>query len=104
MFQDGRPRGTFHADFASKDSVVAIVESAAKKPIHIGGRNLRLDFAAGNSRPPVTDPNEKLYFYGCAGDESAIRAIFQRFNDSISYVFLCTLFTLSDSVPLTDGK
>lgn len=104
MFQDGRPRGTFHVDFASKDSAVALMESAAQKPIHLNGRDLRLDFASDNIRTPVTDPSEKLYFHGCSGDESAIRTIFQQFSGSIVDVFLCMLFTLSDLVPVTDGK
>ena len=101
MYQDGRPRGTGHIDYASMDGVVAAVESAAKEPIDLLGRKLRVHFSHGNIiRKPVA-PHERLHFSGCTGDESKIRTIFQQFSNSILDIYLCKLFTLFDSVPTT---
>ena len=99
-YQSGRPKGSCNVDFASKDGAVATMESVAQKPIRVRGSNLNVEFSLGNTRKPVTEPYEKLYFSGCTGDESKIRTIFQQFSDSIVRIYLC-MFTLSDSVPTT---
>lgn len=93
MFQDGRPKGSAHVDFASKDSATAVLESAAKTPITVIGRRLRLYFSNGNIINKAYAPNEQIFFSGCSGDESEVRALFKQFNDSIVSVFLCMLFT-----------
>jgi hypothetical protein len=97
--RDGRFRETCHVDFASKDGAFAAKTSAAQNPVHIGDRELRLEYSQG--RKPATDPFNKLHFSGCSGDESEVRTIFQQFSESILEVSLCMLFTLSNSVPTT---
>lgn len=68
----------------------------------MSGRDLRVDFSAGNNRTQaVAEPNEKLYFSGCAGDESDIRKIFEDFESYIMDIHLRMLFILSDSVLTT---
>ena len=102
MGSDGRPRGIAHIDFASTESAVAALESSAQEPIHLSGRDLRVDYSDGvRSQAPV-EPGDKLYFAGCAGNESEIREIFKDFNDSIVDIHLCMLFILFDLVPKTD--
>jgi hypothetical protein len=97
---DGRPRGIAHLDFADQESAVACVKSAAQEPIHLGGRDLRLDFAIGlNAMKSNVEPNRKLYFTGFSGSEAELRTIFKAYGESVSDVHLCMLFTLSDSVP-----
>ncbi|KAF8809824.1 RNA-binding domain-containing protein [Phlegmacium glaucopus] len=90
MNSEGRPRGIAHIDFASQDSAVATVDSAAQEPIHFAGRDLRIDFAAGirERQQAVIEPSEKLYFSGLAGEESDIRTVFQQFGDSIVDIHL----------------
>lgn len=101
MNSDGRPRGIAHIDFANQESAVATVNSATQEPIHLAGRDLRIDFAAGarERQQVVVEPGEKLYFSGLAGEESEIRTVFQQFGDDIVDIHLCMLFTLSHSVP-----
>jgi hypothetical protein len=105
MNPDGRPRGIAHIEFATNESALAAIESAAQEPIHMLGRDLRLDFSAGNNnttaRQQQHEPSEKLYFSGCSGDESEVREIFKKYSDSIIDIHLCMLFTLFDSVPTT---
>lgn len=102
MNPDGRPRGIAHVEFTTKEGAIAAIESGSQEPIHLLGRDLRLDFSAGKEAPrQQNEPSEKLYFSGCAGDESEIRAIFKDFSDSIVDIHLCMLFTLFDSVPTT---
>jgi RNA recognition motif-containing protein len=96
MNQEGRPRGIAHVDFENLDSAVAAVESSQQEAIHVGGRDLRLDFSDGQKGKAANPPNVKLYFQGCSGDESDIRTIFQQFSNSIVDIHLCMLFTLSD--------
>lgn len=95
MNGENRPRGIAHCEFATKESAIAAIESAAEEPIHLAGRDLRVDFSAGNRAQSVAEPSEKLYFAGCAGDENEIRNLFRQFGDSIVDIFLCMLFTLS---------
>ena len=101
MNGDGRPKGICHVEFATKESAIAAIESASEEPVHLLGRDLRVDFSAGNRVQAVTPPSEKLYFSGCDGDEAAVRNVFKQFGDSIIDIHLCMLFTLSDSVPIT---
>jgi hypothetical protein len=101
MNPDGRPRGIAHCEFATKEIALAVVESAAQEPISLLGRELRVDFSAGNRGQQSAEPSEKLYFSGCSGDEDEIRSLFKQFSDSIIDIHLCMLFTLSDSVPTT---
>ena len=101
MNPDGRPRGICHVDYESKDSAVAAMASASEEPLHMAGRDLRLDFSSGNRVQQVTEPSEKLYFSGCAGDEVEIRTLFKAFGKNIVDIHLCMLFTLSGSVPTT---
>ena len=98
---DGRPRGIAHIEYADKECAVAAIESAAQEPLHMLGRDLRIDFSAGGRAKPNIEPNEKLYFSGCAGTEEEIRDIFKQFEDSIIDIHLCMLFALSDSVSTT---
>jgi RNA recognition motif-containing protein len=98
---DGRPRGICHVEYAAKESAVAALESASQEPIHMLGRDLRLDYSAGPRAQTPNEPSEKLYFAGCAGDEGEIRNIFKQFSNSIVDIHLCMLFTLSESVPIT---
>ena len=93
--------GIAHVDFSSKESSLA--ESAGQEPIHLSGRDLRVDFSAGNWAQPVTDPSDKLYFTGCSGDEINVQSIFKQFSESIIDAHLCMLFILSYSVPTTHG-
>jgi len=81
----GRSRGTALVEFASKESAVAAIESASLKPLHLGGRDVHVDYCKfePGKVEQVTDPSDKLYFSGCTGDESDIRTIFNQFNDSI---------------------
>jgi nucleolin len=88
MGADGRPRGICHIDFASKESAVAALESAAQEPIHLAGRDLRVDYSDGVKSPAAPQAGDKLYFSGCAGDESEVREIFKDFNDSIVDIHL----------------
>jgi hypothetical protein len=99
FFRNGRFRRACHVDFASKDGALAAGTTAAQNPIHIGDCELRIEYSA--DRKPVTDPSNKLYFSGCSSDESEIRTIFQQFSESILEVFVCMLFTLSNSIPTT---
>jgi len=86
---EGRPRGIAHIDFVSQESAVATVDSAAQEPIHLAGRDLRIDYAAGVRQQKVTvEPSEKLYFSGLLGEESDIRAVFQQFDDSLVDIHL----------------
>ena len=101
MGSDGRPRGIAHIEFAKQEFAVAAVESSTQEPIHMLGRDLRLDFSAGPRSQQNSEPSEKLYFSGCAGDEAEVRSLFQEFGDDIVDIHLCMLFTLSDFVPLT---
>ena len=101
FYQHGGSSGTCHIDFASKDGAVATMASVAKKPLVVAGRKLRVEFSEGKTRKLVTEPNSKLYFSGCAGDELEIRTIFEQFRDSVVDVYLCMLFTLSNSVRTT---
>ena len=71
------------------------MESASQEPIHLSGRDLRLDYSAGN-RVRQQEPSEKLYFSGCSGDEAEVREIFKDFNSSIIDIHLCMLFAFSD--------
>ena len=98
FYFDGRPRGTCHIDFASKDSVVAAKTSIAEKPLQIRDRNLRIEYSDGIIRKQNAVPSYKLFYSGCNCDESEILAIFQQFSESILKVFRCMLFTLSNSV------
>ena len=100
MGGDGRPRGIAHCEFASRESAVAAIESAAQEPIHLAGRDLRVDYSAGHRGQQANEPSEKLYFSGCAGDENEVRAIFKQFGDSIVDIHLCMLFTLSDAITM----
>jgi Ca2+-binding EF-hand superfamily protein len=59
------------------------------------------DASAIDNPKPSHKPNERLYFRGCTGEESEIRTVFQEFNASIKDIYLCMLFTLSDSVTTT---
>ena len=98
---EGRPRGIAHIDFVSQESAVATVDSAAQEPIHLAGRDLRIDFAAGVRQQRATvEPSEKLYFSGLLGEESDIRAVFQQFDDSLVDIHLSVFFTLSDFVSM----
>ena len=101
MNGDGRPRGICHVEYATKESAISAVESASQEPIHMMGRDLRLDYSSGPRSNVVTEPSEKLYFSGCSGDEAEIRSLFKKYNDSIVDIHLCMLFIVSDSVPLT---
>jgi len=85
MTQAGNSRGMANVDFTSKESAVATIESATLKPIHLRGRDLHVDYSKFEpfQARPVTDPSDRLYFSGCAGNESEIRTIFNQFNDSI---------------------
>lgn len=95
---DGRPRGIAHVDFATLESAVAAVDSSLQEPIHLSGRDLRLDFAAGaRDQQQNIEPSDKLYFSGFGGEESELRALFKEFDDSIVDIHLCMLFTFSDS-------
>jgi len=86
---DGRPRGIAHIDFANAESAVATVDSAMQEPIHLAGRDLRIDFAVGlRDRDSALEPNEKLYFSGFAGDEMQLRNIFNKFADSLVDIHL----------------
>lgn len=67
----------------------------------MSGRDLRVDFSAGTRARAVHEPSEKLYFSGCAGEESEVRALFNKYADAIVDIHLCMLFTLSDSLPTT---
>jgi len=79
-YRDGRSRGMAHVDFSCTDTAIATIESSQQKPIQVAGRDLRVEYP--NSRGPH-DPNEKVFFSGCAGDESEIRSIFKQFSDAI---------------------
>ena len=93
--QDGRPRGIAHVDFANAESAVATIDSAMQEPIHLGGRDLRLDFAVGlRERESALQPSEKLYFSGFSGEETELKAIFQKFDDSLVDIHICMLFYL----------
>lgn len=87
---DGRPRGIAHCEFATKESALAAIESASQEPIHMLGRDLRLDFSAGKDTPRQMqhEPSEKLYFSGCSGDEGEIREIFKKFGNDIVDIHL----------------
>lgn len=90
---EGRPRGIAHVDYATKESAVAAVESASQEPIHLAGRDLRIDFAAGpRNQQNNSEPSEKLYFSGFSGDEAELRTIFKDFGESIVDIHLCMLF------------
>ena len=93
-FQLGHPRGTCHIDFVSKDGAIATILSSAKRPISIDGRVLRVSFSEGRRCKPVTTPNDQLYYLGCDGDKSEIKAIFQQFEDDIVSIYQSMLFTL----------
>lgn len=92
MNSEGRPRGMAHVDFANRESAIAAVDSAAQEPMHLAGRDLRIDFAVARSQQVNTEPSEKLYFSGFAGDESALRSLFKDFGHSIVDIHLCMLF------------
>lgn len=97
--RDGRPRGICHLDFVDQDSAVACIQSAAQEPLHMAGRDLRLDFAVGiGAAQSNIEPNRKLYFSGFNGDETELRTIFRDYSQHISDVHQCMLFTLSDFV------
>ena len=98
---DGKPRGICHVEYSDKEGAIAAVESASQEAIHLSGRDLRVDFSAGNRARVAQEPNEKLYFSGCAGDESEIRRLFDQYAGNIIDIHLCMLFTLSDSLPTT---
>jgi RNA recognition motif-containing protein len=81
---DGRPRGFAHVSFENVKNAVAAVLSATEEPIHIGGRDLVVNFA----KPKVNarankEPNEKLYFSGCAQGEAALRELMKDVEDDI---------------------
>jgi len=86
-YQHGRSTGACHIDFASKDGAVAAVTSKTKNPVSIAGRKLRVEFSEANARKVVTEPSNRLYFSGFAGEESEIRTIFQQFRESIVDVY-----------------
>jgi RNA recognition motif-containing protein len=87
--QGGRPRGIAHVDYADKASAVAAMDSALQEPIHMSGRDLRVDFAASPRTQQVnTEPCEKLYFSGFPGDESELGTLFKEFGESIVDIHL----------------
>jgi RNA recognition motif-containing protein len=101
MGSDGRPRGICHIEYTNKEHALSAIESSAQEPIHMSGRDLRVDYSAGAKGQAVVEPSEKLYFSGCAGDEAEIRGIFKQFSNSIVDIHLCMLFIFSDSLPVT---
>ncbi|KIM42005.1 hypothetical protein M413DRAFT_445198 [Hebeloma cylindrosporum] len=81
---DGRPRGFAHVTFANvKDSVAAVV-SATEEPMHLGGRDLNVNYARPKQEAARNNPpSEKVYFSGCAEGESALREILKNVEGDI---------------------
>lgn len=92
-FPDGRPRGFAHVSFENVKNAVAAVLSASEEPIHLGGRDLNVNFARpkANSRAN-NEPNEKLYFSGCTEGEAALRELMKDLEGDIVSVHFCALF------------
>ncbi|KAF8153925.1 hypothetical protein B0H34DRAFT_799845 [Crassisporium funariophilum] len=82
--EDGRPRGFAHITFADKEHAVAAVNSSMEEPIHLGGRDLRIDYSVDNATRSEAVPSNRLYFAGFSGDEGALRELAAQFNDSLT--------------------
>lgn len=81
---DGRPRGFANVTFENVKHSVAAVLSATEKPIHIGGRDLVVNYARPKAIPRHNnEPNEKIYFSGFAEGEDALRELMKDVEDDI---------------------
>ena len=89
---DGRPRGFGHVEFTNKEQAVACFTSAMEEPIYFGGRDLVVDYAKDNSyKAQEIEPNNRLYFVGCAEGESALKDIFSAHSENIISIYYCEL-------------
>ena len=87
---DGRPRGFAHVTFDNVKNAVAAVLSATEEPIHIGGRDLVVNFAKPKTNSRANnEPNEKLYFSGCNQGEAALRELLKDFEGDIVSIHFC---------------
>jgi RNA recognition motif-containing protein len=83
---DGTALGFAHIQFEKQDDAVAACDSAAKEPMYILGRNVRIDFASQKVKSPP--PNNKLYFSQFYGDEEDLRKATREFESSIISYFM----------------
>ena len=91
--QSGTFRGSVQITFASKDIAVAAMASLAQKPVQIGDRVVRVEYAKHND---VFDPHHILFYSDCPGDDSEIKTIFRQFSEFIVSVYRSMLFILSN--------
>ena len=89
---DGRPRGFAHVTFENVKNAVAAVVSAGEEPIHLGGRDLNVNFAkprANANARAINEPNQKLYFSGCSEGEAALRELMKDVEGDIIEIHVC---------------
>jgi len=90
---DGRPRGFAHITFGNvKDSVSAVV-SATEEPMHLGGRDLVVNYARSKAESKRNlEPSEKLYFSGCREGEASLRTVLRDVEEDVRDIHFCAFF------------
>jgi len=85
---DGRPRGFAHVEFTTKEQAIACYTSAMEETIYFGGRDLVIDYARDISHKATDlEPNNRLYFIGCAEGEAALKDIFSAYSQDIVSIY-----------------
>jgi len=87
---DGRPRGFANVTFENMKHSVAAVLSSMEAPIHMGGRDLVVNYARPKAIPRHSnEPYEKLYFSGWATGEDALRELMKDVEEDIVGIQFC---------------
>lgn len=69
-----------------------------EEPLYFGGRDLVIDYAKGINSPKEVEPNNRLFFVGCADGEVALKNILAGHAQNIISIYFCMLYFFQRSL------